>query len=176
MFRALLDRLRGASPADPPAIPRPSPAAPDHIAEPGKMVPPEPIAPVIISRLTARDRERLVGVHRDLALVVDLAAQRWTEGPLFVIEGLRTPARQAELVRSGASKTQDSRHLTGHAVDLAWTVDGKVPWDDWPAWQRLGAVVKQAADDLGVVIVWGGDWRTFRDGPHFELSRSIYPA
>jgi peptidoglycan L-alanyl-D-glutamate endopeptidase CwlK len=26
-----------------------------------------------------------------------------------------------------------------------------------------------------VPIVWGGDWRTFKDGPHFELDRRKYP-
>jgi len=156
---SFLSRLFSAAPA----APEPQPA-------------PEPIPPVIIDPLTARDRERLTGVHPDLVRVVELAARRWDEGRLFVVEGLRTPARQAELVRSGASKTQNSRHLTGHAVDLAWTANGAVPWNDWFAWQRFGAVVKAAAAELGTPIVWGGDWVTFRDGPHFELSRSVYPA
>jgi peptidoglycan L-alanyl-D-glutamate endopeptidase CwlK len=35
--------------------------------------------------------------------------------------------------------------------------------------------MKQAATDLNVPIVWGGDWKSFRDGPHFELNRSKYP-
>lgn len=120
--------------------------------------------------LTPRDMERLRGVHPDLVRVVIRA--RAAE-PLFVIEGLRTPERQRDLVARGASRTQNSRHLTGHAVDL-----GPVPldWNDKAAFRRLAGAMKRAADDEGVPIVWGGDWRSFYDGPHFELDRRKYPA
>ena len=29
--------------------------------------------------------------------------------------------------------------------------------------------MKQAAKELGVNIVWGGDWKSFKDGPHFQI-------
>ena len=45
----------------------------------------------------------------------------------------------------------------------------------WPLYEQLGAAMKAAAKELGVPIVWGGDWPTFRDGPHFELDRTAYP-
>jgi peptidoglycan L-alanyl-D-glutamate endopeptidase CwlK len=35
--------------------------------------------------------------------------------------------------------------------------------------------VKAAAVREGVPIVWGGDWKSLRDGPHFELERKAYP-
>ena len=66
----------------------------------------------------------------------------------------------------------NSRHLTGHAVDVAAWVDG-VRWD-WPLYDAIAVAVKQAAKELDVAIVWGGDWATFRDGPHFELDRRVY--
>lgn len=120
--------------------------------------------------LTPRDMERLRGVHPDLVRVVIRARAGFA---FSVIEGLRTAERQRELVARGASRTQNSRHLTGHAVDL-----GPVPldWDDKAAFRRLAGAMKRAADEEGVPLVWGGDWRSFYDGPHFELDRRKYPA
>jgi len=88
---------------------------------------------------------------------------------------MRTLARQKKLVASGASKTMNSRHLTGHAVDIAPLVGGKVSWE-WPLYHRLAPIVKQAALDEGVRIEWGGDWRSFKDGPHWQLPWRDYPA
>lgn len=123
--------------------------------------------------LSSRDRQRLIGVHPDLIRVVELAAQR-TPLPFCVLEGVRTAKRQALLVAAGASKTLKSRHLTGHAVDLAALVGGKVRWD-WPLYGVLAAAMKAAAETAGVGLEWGGDWRDFKDGPHFQLPRSKYP-
>lgn len=117
---------------------------------------------------------RLHGVHPDLVRVIELAHERMTPPLSFrVTEGVRTRERQAELVAAGASRTMESRHITGHAVDLAVELDGQVRWD-WPLYAKLAAVVKAAAAELHVAIVWGGDWPKFRDGPHFELDRRSY--
>ncbi len=123
--------------------------------------------------LGARSKERLKGVHPDLVRVVERAIQL-TEVDFTVLEGLRTAARQQQLVKSGASKTLRSRHLTGHAVDLAAVIDGEVRWD-WPLYHRIAKAVKQAAVELKVPIEWGGDWRTFKDGPHWQLPWKQYP-
>lgn len=129
-----------------------------------------------------RSLRRMIGIHPDLRRVMDRALQ---DAPFqFIItEGLRTIERQRELVRIGASKTLNSRHLTGHAVDLVPFVDidkdGKVESEEmyaWPLYHRLAPSIKEAADKEGVAIVWGGDWRTFKDGPHWELDRREYPA
>ena len=84
-------------------------------------------------------------------------------------------ARQAELVKAGASRTMDSRHLTGHAADFYVTVGSKARWD-WPLYVTAGAHIKKVAAELNIAIVWGGDWKTFKDGPHIELDRKFYPA
>jgi peptidoglycan L-alanyl-D-glutamate endopeptidase CwlK len=123
--------------------------------------------------LSQRSLDRMKGVHPDLIKVVELAIQK-TEVEFIVTEGLRTVERQRELVAAGASKTMNSRHLTGHAVDLAALVGGKVRWD-WPLYDKASQAMKAAASELGVSIVWGGDWKSFKDGPHFELDRKIYP-
>ena len=122
--------------------------------------------------LTLRDRERLKGVHLKLVAVVE-KAKGISPHDFIVTEGLRTPERQKELFEARATQTLNSRHLTGHAVDLAVLVGKEVRWD-WPLYAALGRAMKEAAAELSVPIVWGGDWRTFKDGPHFELDRRYF--
>jgi peptidoglycan L-alanyl-D-glutamate endopeptidase CwlK len=124
--------------------------------------------------LTPRDRKRLEGVHPDLVRVVERAALGRVR--FIVTEGVRTMERQAQLAREGRSQTMRSRHLTGHAVDLAVLDDtGKARWDA-PAYRALAVEMKAAAAVEGVQIEWGGDWRSFFDGPHFQLPWASYPA
>lgn len=119
-----------------------------------------------------RSRDRMEGVHPDIVAVMELALSR-SPIDFTVIEGVRSEARQRELVRKGASKTMNSRHLTGHAIDVAPLDDGEVSWS-WPLYHKLAPVIKRAADDLGVDLEWGGDWRTFKDGPHWQLAWNAY--
>lgn len=123
--------------------------------------------------LSTRSRSRLQGVHPDLVRVVERAIAI-TPVDFMVTEGLRDAHRQAGLVKAGASRTLKSRHLTGHAVDIAALVDGEVRWD-WPLYPRIAAAFKQAAQELAVPLTWGGDWPRLRDGPHFELNAKAYP-
>jgi len=120
-----------------------------------------------------RSLARLEGVHPDLVRVVKKAAAM---SPLdfTVLEGLRTLDRQKQLFNLGATKTLRSRHLTGHAVDLAPMVGGTVRWD-WPLYHRLAKIIKEAAVAENVPIEWGGNWRTFKDGPHWQLPWKTYP-
>ncbi|WP_312781989.1 M15 family metallopeptidase [Brevundimonas sp.] len=124
-------------------------------------------------RFSARSKRNLEGVHPDLVAVVTRALEL---SPLdFVVtEGLRTVTRQKQLFAAGASRTMNSRHLTGHAVDVAALVDGQVRWD-WPLYAQVAAAFKQAALEKRVALIWGGDWTSLRDGPHFELDRKAYP-
>lgn len=124
--------------------------------------------------LGPRSIERLQGVHADLVRVVKRAA---ATSPLdfTVLEGLRTVERQRQLLAQHATTTMKSRHITGHAVDLAPMIDGAVRWD-WPLYFKLAPIVKAAATAEGVKIEWGGDWRTFKDGPHWQLPWAEYPA
>ena len=136
-----------------------------------------------------RSLARLEGLHPDLVRVVKKAA---AISPLdfTVLEGLRTLERQKQLSQIGATKTLNSRHLTGHAVDLAPMISGAVSWD-WPLYHVLADVVRSASIAEKVPIRWGGTWkllsaiqgpitakilsRSFPDGPHFELPRAQYP-
>ena len=121
-------------------------------------------------KLSLRSRQRLSGVHPDLVAVVKRAIEI-TEQDFAVTEGIRNIDRQRQLVAKGKSKTMNSRHLTGHAVDL-------VPWPvswDWEHFYPIADAMKTAAKELKVDLEWGGDWKTFKDGPHFQLSRKKYP-
>lgn len=125
-------------------------------------------------KFSKRSKDNLRGVHPDLVRVIKEALQR-TPYDFIVIDGLRTKAEQALLVKKGKSKTMNSRHLTGHAVDLL-PIGPDGPAFSWPLYHKMAPVVKDVAQELGVSLEWGGDWKTFPDGPHFQLSRRVYPA
>lgn len=131
--------------------------------------------------LTVRDMMLLQGVHEDLVKVIRRAA---AISPIKfkITEGLRDVKRQRQLVDSGASTTMNSRHLTGHAVDLVPLLDvngdGKVDTNEmysWPVYHQLAPYIKKAASELNIPLEWGGDWRKFKDGPHWQLPFSSYP-
>lgn len=122
--------------------------------------------------LTASDDAKLAKIHPLLAHVIRIAS---ISADFKVLEGLRTKERQAELVAAGASQTLNSRHLTGHAVDIVPLVNGKVRWD-WPLFYPLAEVIKRTATENDVPIEWGGDWVRFKDGPHWQLPFREFPA
>lgn len=123
--------------------------------------------------LSKASRARLVGVHPELVAIVERAIQL-TPVDFKITEGLRSVTRQKELFAAKATQTMNSRHLTGHAVDVVALVGGSVRWD-WPLYGRIAVAFKQAALERGSPIVWGGDWKTLKDGPHFELDRKRFP-
>ena len=122
--------------------------------------------------MDVKSEAKLTGVHPDLVRVIRRAAELH---PLtfIVTEGLRTVERQAALVKAGASRTMNSRHITGHAVDLAVKVDGVVRWD-WPLYHDLAKTIKLAAAEEKVPVTCGADWKKFPDGPHVELPFKEY--
>jgi peptidoglycan L-alanyl-D-glutamate endopeptidase CwlK len=121
-------------------------------------------------RLSNRSLSNLQGVHPDLIGVVKRAIEI-TEQDFSVIEGVRNIDRQRELVAQGKSTTMNSRHLTGHAVDLA---PYPLSWD-WEYFYPIADAMKAAAEEQGVDLEWGGDWSSFPDGPHFQVSWEAYP-
>lgn len=117
--------------------------------------------------LGAKSKEKLQGVDIRLVHLVEQAIKETTVD-FTVLEGLRTPERQQQLVNEGFSQTLKSKHLTGHAVDLVAIVDGKVSWDK-QYYPEIAKAMKKAAADQKVNIRWGGEFKSFYDGPHFEL-------
>ena len=122
-------------------------------------------------KLGTRSKQKLSGVHPDLIMVVTKAISISTVD-FTILEGIRSVSRQRELYKAGKSTTMNSRHITGHAIDLApWPIS----WE-WEGFYPIADAIKEAAEDLEISIDWGGDWKSFPDGPHFQLSRKEYPA
>jgi len=123
-------------------------------------------------KLGTRSLQNLSGVHPDMQAVVKKAIEI-TDVDFTVIEGIRHIERQRQLLKEGKSTTLNSRHITGHAVDMVpWPVD----WEDLDRFETMAKAMKDAAEELDISIVWGGDWKSFYDAPHFELDRKVYPA
>lgn len=123
-------------------------------------------------KLNTRSLQNLSGVNPDLVAIVE-AAIKITGQDFIVIEGIRNINRQRELVKAGKSKTMNSRHLTGHAVDLC---PNPVDWNDKDKFHDIADAMKKAAKQLKIPLEWGGDWTTFVDMPHFQLAHKEYPA
>lgn len=135
-------------------------------------------------QLSGADQGKLFGVHPDLVKVVRRAAELTTQ-PFTVYEGVRTIEREKSLIAKGLSKLKDPRRcrhvptqcdkgLLSHAVDLVPLDNGKAVWD-WKLIPAVARAMKAAALECHVTIEWGGDWITFKDGPHYQLPWKLYP-
>lgn len=117
--------------------------------------------------LIARDFDRLKGVNPRLVAMVAVAATMTTQ-QFTVSEGVRTIEKQRQMVKEGKSKTMQSKHLSGDAVDIyPLTADRKAI--DWQGFERLASVMRAAADKLGIIVEWGGSWKQFIDKPHWQI-------
>ncbi|MFW1676436.1 M15 family metallopeptidase [Pontibacter sp. JAM-7] len=117
-------------------------------------------------KFSKRSIDNLKGVHPELVLVASRALM-YSSIDFAITDGVRTEEEQKQLVAQGKSRTLNSKHLTGDAIDVMAYVDGKGNWT-WDLYVDISESFKKAADELGIKIRWGGDWKTFKDGPHFE--------
>ncbi|CAI1685480.1 M15 family metallopeptidase [Serratia fonticola] len=124
-------------------------------------------------RFSKRSEKNLMGVHPDLARVVRRALGI-TAVDFGITEGVRSMARQRDLLREGKSQTLRSRHLTGHAVDVVAYLGREISWD-WKYYEQIAEAFKRASVELKIPIEWGGGWKTLKDGPHFQLPHKDYP-
>ncbi|MGK0602139.1 M15 family metallopeptidase [Yokenella regensburgei] len=124
--------------------------------------------------LSERSLKNLQGVHPDLVAICKKALDL-TLIDFGITEGLRSLDKQKEMVRTGKSQTMKSRHLTGHAVDVFAYPTPAGSWD-FADYELISNAFKQAAKSLGHSIEWGGDWKSLKDGPHFQLTWSEYPV
>lgn len=123
-------------------------------------------------KFSKRSLDNLKGVHPDLVKVAKRALELTTQD-FIVIEGLRTMDRQRHLVKQGASRTLNSRHLTGKAIDVVACFGKEISWKHADM-RKISTAFKAAAKELSIPIVWGGDWKGFVDTPHYELDRKFY--
>lgn len=125
-------------------------------------------------RFGLRSQANLIGVHKDLQEVAYLALML-SPIDFAITDGVRSRAEQLELFETNKTKTMHSRHLTGHAIDIVALVDGKVTWG-WKHYEDIATAFKAAAARLNIDLEWGGDWVSFKDGPHFQLAYKSYPV
>ncbi len=150
--------------------------------------------------LSQKSLKNLEYVHEDLCLIVHRAIDL-TDVDFAITEGLRTVTRQKELYKAGASRTMNSRHLSGHAIDFVPIIGGQAAWKP-SACSAVIEAFKLAAIEYKTPIVWGAVWdrtingfsktcdeevadytircrhgkmKPFLDYVHVELPREIYP-
>jgi hypothetical protein len=118
--------------------------------------------------------ERLETCEEDLQRLAHKALE-YTPYDFGIAEGVRTKERQMELYKSGDTTTMSSRHFANargksEALDIAVYVNGKYS-KDIGHYRKVAQAFFRAAIELGIQIEWGGLWRTFVDGPHYQLSK-----
>lgn len=156
----------------------------------------------MIYALSDKSLQRMAGVHPDLQRCVRRAIEL-TSVDFGVICGLRTAEQQQAIVLRGASDILQSRHLTGHAVDLQAYLDGHAS-DQWELYAEIADAMRHAGLALHIPLRWGGCWdfsltsldgdlneaskayaarqrqagnpKPLMDGYHFELPRAQYPT
>lgn len=118
--------------------------------------------------------EELSSVEYPLQAVCFRALQL-TAVDFSVVEGRRKVERQIELVKQGKSRTYDSKHILGRAVDLVPYINGKLDWSTWDNFYVLAEYMSVAAEELGVILRWGGYWSSyaFTAGKAFEHKRRV---
>nr|WP_246333279.1 M15 family metallopeptidase [Stenotrophomonas tumulicola] len=97
---------------------------------------------------------------------------------MVLVEGYRSPERQAELMAGGQATRAgawQSCHQYGLAIDAAPIRDGKLQWDMGDAWTRQGYMLYgELAAQAG--LEWGGSWRSIKDYVHVELASACRSA
>jgi peptidoglycan LD-endopeptidase CwlK len=151
-----------------------------------QLVPPPPLPPELFAAAELAVAKPLIGSasrqwelldpdfrQRLLLVLRQLKAQHGIDAVL--LEGYRSPERQAALAALGPSVTQaapfESYHQHGLAADVGFLRDGRIvisEADPWAmrAYERYGAI----AESIG--LHWGGRWRTLLDYGHVELRRA----
>jgi peptidoglycan L-alanyl-D-glutamate endopeptidase CwlK len=88
--------------------------------------------------------------------------------------GKRTADEQNLLFKQGVSKcdgfNKKSYHQSGNAFDIYGYVNGKATWNKKILTKIARHLQRVAHDKYNVDLDWGGDWRNFKDMPHFQIS------
>ena len=117
--------------------------------------------------LGSKSLSNLVGVHPELGFAV-VEAIKITRQDFTAFDGVRNLSEQEAIYGSGASKTMDSYHLYGLAVDLVPWIGGKARWEEDPC-RVVGIAMTDIIKAHGLAIEWGWDiWGW--DGWHYQMT------
>ena len=127
-------------------------------------------------KFSKSSEEKLKQLHPDLQRLLREVIKH---KDFTVIEGARTLERQKELLRTGKSKTLNSKHIPqsdgySHAVDI---IHYPIDWNDFNKNYMFVGFVRGIAASMGIKIRCGADWdgdfnikdQSFHDLPHIEL-------
>lgn len=115
-----------------------------------------------------RSQTALKSTHPDLVRVLNRAIENFD---FMVIQSSRTQDEQEADFKKGVSKAHWKQ--SAHDFEPSYACDcAPVPlnWNDINSFHRMAEAIKKAAAELNIPIVWGGDWKSIKDYPHFELS------
>lgn len=117
---------------------------------------------------------RLATCDAQIQLVMNAVIK---EKDCTIICGARTQEEQQKAFAQGFSKLDGvikiSKHQIGEARSKSLAVDVlpcPIDWNDAKGHKEFAAFVLKKADELGVKLTWGGNWKKFKDRPHFELA------
>jgi len=74
-------------------------------------------------------------------------------------QGRSTPGNIVTRAKAG-----ESWHNHCCALDVVPLVNGKAIWDDQAMWKQVGEIGKSCG------LEWAGDWKTFKEYPHFQYT------
>ncbi len=125
----------------------------------------------LLIKSTLLQKDRLKNVDKRLILLCIKVNEYLNSNTVYKIkitEGMRTKEQQEYLVKTGKSKTLNSKHLVGKAFDICILKNNQITWnfDDYKA---VSIHFKRIAKELNISIFWGGDWKSFMDGPHYQI-------
>lgn len=136
--------------------------------------------------LSRNSQNKLSECHEDLQTLMKEAIK---DSPydFGITWGYRSPVKQNELYQQGRTisgnivthvdgyeKKSKHNHLPSLAVDIVCYVAGKITWEP-SIYLEVGVHVMEIAellfeqDKITNRISWGGNWKKFRDWPHFQI-------
>lgn len=134
-----------------------------------------------MTQFTAKSLERLKTCEYQIQMIFNEVIK---ERACIVICGARTLAEQQAAFKGGFSKldgiNKKSKHQVSkeqplsRAIDVlpAKSVRGRLTldWNDVKEHTDFANFVLKKAAELNVKLIWGGNWKTFKDRPHYELA------
>ena len=124
-----------------------------------------------LRKFSERSKAKLQGVDPRLIKVAELALQR-SPFDFGITCGLRTKEEQRNLVHEGKSRTMNSKHLEGRAIDFVVYINGKANWD-LSNYEKVAQVFLEVGKEQGIELEAGAFWKTFKDGPHIQLKDGV---